>query len=133
MDPPGVNCAITNNNSAADETSDQAILVSTLEGGLFALDKKTGTIRWKLNDEPVVKSPSDPQKPVLPAFLPDPTDGALYMMGASLQEPLKKLPFTIPELVAASPSKSADGILYSGKKVGLSNRNMTPKMNNMII
>ncbi len=34
------------------------------------------------------------------------------------QEPLKKLPFTIPELVAASPSKSADGILYSGKKVG---------------
>jgi serine/threonine-protein kinase/endoribonuclease IRE1 len=33
------------------------------------------------------------------------------------QEPLKKLPFTIPELVAASPSKSADGILYSGKKV----------------
>ena len=133
MDPPGVNCSITNNNSAADETSDQAILVSTLEGGLFALDKKTGTIRWKLNDEPVVKSPYDPQKPVLPAFLPDPKDGALYMMGASLQEPLKKLPFTIPELVAASPSKSADGILYSGKKVGLSNRNMTPKMNNMII
>ena len=133
MDPPGVNCAITNNNSAADETSDQVILVSTLEGGLFALDKKTGTIRWKLNDEPVVKSPYDPQKPVLPAFLPDPKDGALYMMGASLQEPLKKLPFTIPELVAASPSKSADGILYSGKKVGLSNRNMTLKMNNMSI
>ena len=68
-------------------------------------------------DEPVVKSPYDPLKPVLPAFLPDPKDGALYMMGGSLQEPLKKLPFTIPELVAASPSRSTDGILYSGKKI----------------
>ncbi len=61
------------------------ILVSTLDGGLFALDKKTGAVRWKLADEPAVKSPYDPGKPVLPAFLPDPKDGALYMMGASLQ------------------------------------------------
>jgi serine/threonine-protein kinase/endoribonuclease IRE1 len=61
------------------------ILVSTLDGGLFALDKKTGAVRWKLSDEPAVKSPYDPGKPVLPAFLPDPKDGALYMMGASLQ------------------------------------------------
>ena len=30
------------------------------------------------------------------------------MMGASAKDPLKKLPFTIPELVAASPSKSAE-------------------------
>ena len=34
-----------------------------------------------------------------------------------MKEPLKKLPFTIPELVAASPCKSTDGILYTGKKV----------------
>jgi serine/threonine-protein kinase/endoribonuclease IRE1 len=61
------------------------ILVSTLDGGLFALDKKTGAVRWKLADDPAVKSPYDPGKPVLPAFLPDPKDGALYMMGASLQ------------------------------------------------
>ena len=38
-------------------------------------------------------------------------------MGGSREEPLKKLPFTIPELVAASPSRSNDGILYSGKKI----------------
>ena len=39
------------------------------------------------------------------------------MIGASLKDPLKKLPFTIPELVAASPCKSTDGTLYTGKKV----------------
>ena len=56
-------------------------------------------------------------QPVLPAFLPDPRDGSIYMIGATPNEPLKKLPFTIPELVAASPCKSSDGILYTGKKV----------------
>ena len=90
-----------------------------------------------------MKSPYDPSKPVLPAFLPDPKDGALYMMGGSLEDPLQKLPWTIPQLVclmqsvinslmqlfmraghqstfsqvAASPSRTSDGILYSGKKV----------------
>lgn len=51
-----------------------------------------------------------------PAFLPDPKDGSIYMIGAGLKDPLKKLPFTIPELVAASPCKSSDGTLYTGKK-----------------
>jgi glucose dehydrogenase len=86
--PDGVNCAITNNSDTPDDdndVTDHVILVSTLDGGLFALDKKTGAVRWKLADEPAVKSPYDPGKPVLPAFLPDPKDGALYMMGASLQ------------------------------------------------
>ena len=57
-----------------------------------------------------------------PAFLPDPKDGSIYMIGGGLKEPLKKLPFTIPELVAASPCKSSDGILYTGKKVTLNIR-----------
>ena len=96
---------------------DPTILASLLDGSLVALNKRTGATKWRLEDEPIVKSPYDPLKPVLPAFLPDPKDGALYMMGASREEPLKKLPFTIPELVAASPSRSNDGILYSGKKI----------------
>lgn len=29
---------------------------------------------------------------------------------------LKKLPFTIPELVANAPCRSTEGILYTGKK-----------------
>ena len=96
---------------------DPTIMASLLDGSLIALNKRTGARKWTLEDEPIVKSPYDPMKPILPAFLPDPKDGALYMMGGSREEPLKKLPFTIPELVAASPSRSNDGILYSGKKV----------------
>ena len=97
----------------------ELILASTLDGTLAALDAETGKVLWKVNDEPVVKSPYDREKPVLPAFLPDPRDGSIYMIvgGGVNKEPLKKLPFTIPELVAASPCKSSDGILYTGKKV----------------
>lgn len=47
-------------------------------------------------------------------FLPDPQDGTLYLLGEGR---LKKLPFTIPQLVQASPCKSSEGILYAGKKV----------------
>ena len=48
-------------------------------------------------------------------FLPDPTDGSLYMY-SSTHSGLKKMPFTIPQLVTASPCKSnADGILYTGQ------------------
>ena len=53
-----------------------------------------------------------------PGFLPDPKDGSLYAFGAGL-EGLKKLPFTIPELVTAAPCKSSDGILYTGDKQSL--------------
>ena len=40
----------------------------------------------------------------------------MYVIGAELKDPLKKLPFTIPQLVANSPCKSSDGLLYTGKK-----------------
>lgn len=33
--------------------------------------------------------------------------------------PKQKLPFTIPELVQASPCRSSDGILYMGKNLFL--------------
>jgi serine/threonine-protein kinase/endoribonuclease IRE1 len=39
------------------------------------------------------------------------------MIGGGLKDPLKKLHFNIPELVAAAPCRSSDGILYTGKKV----------------
>lgn len=54
---------------------------------------------------------------VFPTLLPDPKDGSLYLLGDS-REPLRKLPFTIPELVAASPCKSSNGILYTGYLLG---------------
>ena len=53
---------------------------------------------------------------IRPAFLPDPKDGSLYAFNSGKTgENLKKLPFTIPELVTASPCKSSDGILYTGE------------------
>ena len=48
-------------------------------------------------------------------FLPDPHDGSLYAIGP-WPEGLKKLPFTIPELVQASPCRSSDGMMYIGRK-----------------
>ncbi|KAH7943235.1 hypothetical protein HPB52_006547 [Rhipicephalus sanguineus] len=54
------------------------------------------------------------------SFLPDPKDGSLYIYGfgeTSGEDAIKKLPFTIPELVSASPCRSTDGILYTGQKL----------------
>lgn len=54
---------------------------------------------------------------LMPQFLPDPRHGFLYVYGPrGDQQMLKKLPFTIPELVANAPCRSTDGILYTGKK-----------------
>lgn len=47
-------------------------------------------------------------------YLPDPRDGSLYQLGDMGN--LKKMPYTIPQLVASAPCRSSDGILYSGKK-----------------
>lgn len=50
----------------------------------------------------------------VPHYLPDPRDGSIYQLGHMGN--LKKLPYTIQQLVANAPCRSPDGILYSGKK-----------------
>lgn len=45
-------------------------------------------------------------------FIPNPQDGQLYILGDGR---LNKLPFTIPQLVKASPCRSSDGLLYAGR------------------
>ena len=96
---------------------DLLVLVSTLEGNLIAINKRTGTVKWKLEDQPVIKLSKELSKTF--NLLPDPKDGSLYMLGNSGAEALTKLPFTIPELVSASPSQSSDGMLYMGKKLDM--------------
>ncbi|KAB7504891.1 Serine/threonine-protein kinase/endoribonuclease IRE1 [Armadillidium nasatum] len=97
---------------------DELLLVSTLDGALHAVTKTTGIKRWTLKDEPVIQNPSNSDDPPIPKFFPNPQDGSLYRYTAGRgREPLKKLPFTIPELVANSPCRSTDGIFYIGKKV----------------
>ncbi|XP_059045401.1 serine/threonine-protein kinase/endoribonuclease IRE1 [Achroia grisella] len=95
---------------------DRPLLFATLGGGMVAVELLTGNIIWKLKDEPVVKVPSQHAN-LMPQFLPDPRHGFLYMYGPrGDQQMLKKLPFTIPELVANAPCRSTEGILYTGKK-----------------
>uniref|UniRef100_A0A4W5R8Z4 Serine/threonine-protein kinase/endoribonuclease IRE1 n=1 Tax=Hucho hucho TaxID=62062 RepID=A0A4W5R8Z4_9TELE len=88
------------------------LFVSTLDGNLHAVSNKSGSIKWTLKEGKEEESPE-------PAFLPDPNDGSLYSLGGKNNEGLTKLPFTIPELVQASPCRSSDGIIYMGKKQDL--------------
>ncbi|KAJ1129588.1 hypothetical protein NDU88_007955 [Pleurodeles waltl] len=102
------------NGSCSSVTLPETLLfVSTLDGSLHAVSKRTGSIKWTLNEDPVLQVPTHVEEP---AFLPDPNDGSLYTLGGKKNEGLTKLPFTIPELVQAAPCRSSDGILYMGKK-----------------
>lgn len=92
------------------------ILLSTLDGALFSIEKKSGIIRWSRKEEPVLKVPVNVTQST--SFLPDPKDGSLYIYGFGQGgDAIKKLPFTIPELVGAAPCRSTDGILYTGQKL----------------
>lgn len=98
------------------EQDDPLLLFSTLSGSFFGVGQRSGDIRWRQDNEPAVKVPHDITQTSSPMFLPDPKDGSLYLYGAEF-EVLKKLPFTIPQLVASSPCRSSDGILYTGRKI----------------
>uniref|UniRef100_A0A803XSD1 Serine/threonine-protein kinase/endoribonuclease IRE1 n=1 Tax=Meleagris gallopavo TaxID=9103 RepID=A0A803XSD1_MELGA len=90
------------------------LFISTLDGNLHAVSKSSGDVRWTLKDDPILQVPVYVAEP---AFLPDPNDGSLYILGGKKKEGLMKLPFTIPELVQSSPCRSSDGVLYTGKKL----------------
>ncbi|XP_054992776.1 serine/threonine-protein kinase/endoribonuclease IRE2 [Sorex araneus] len=92
---------------------DSLLLVSTLDGSLHALSKLTGDMQWTLKDDPIIQGPMYVTET---AFLSDPTDGSLYILGTQKPQGLMKLPFTIPELVHASPCRSSDGVFYTGRK-----------------
>ncbi|KAK2585144.1 hypothetical protein KPH14_008650 [Odynerus spinipes] len=104
------------NTGLACEQDDPLVIFSTLGGSLVGVGQRSGEIRWRQDDEPIVKVPNDFSETTMPMFLPDPKDGSLYLFGAG-SDALKKLPFTIPQLVANSPCRSSDGILYTGRKI----------------
>ncbi|XP_012535031.2 serine/threonine-protein kinase/endoribonuclease IRE1 [Monomorium pharaonis] len=104
------------NTELVAEQDDTLLLFSTLGGLLVGVDQRSGKIQWQQDDEPVVKMPINLSGTKMPIFLPDPRDGSLYLFGRE-SEALKKLPFTIPQLVASSPCRSSDGILYTGRKI----------------
>uniref|UniRef100_A0A0L8GYG2 non-specific serine/threonine protein kinase n=1 Tax=Octopus bimaculoides TaxID=37653 RepID=A0A0L8GYG2_OCTBM len=94
---------------------DNVLVVSTLSGSLYAQVPNTGKILWILKEDPVLKMPIDFSSKAPSYFLPDPTDGTLYAVTKDIVG-IKRLPFTIPELVSTAPCKSSDGMLYSGSK-----------------
>lgn len=108
---------VCNETELSQENRPQLLLISTLDGSLIGVEQSTGIVRWRIKEEPAVKVPVDLEKAVVPLLLPDPKDGSLYQLGTSDREALKKLAYTIPELVTSSPCRSSDGVLYSGKKL----------------
>ncbi|XP_019557207.3 serine/threonine-protein kinase/endoribonuclease IRE1 [Aedes albopictus] len=103
-----------NEDCTAVAKDEETLLVfSTLGGGLTAIDPMTGEVRWSIEDEPAIRVPS--LSGMNTHYLPDPRDGSLYTY-RNPEGGLKKLPYTIPQLVASAPCRSSDGILYSGKK-----------------
>ncbi|XP_040172580.1 serine/threonine-protein kinase/endoribonuclease IRE1 [Anopheles arabiensis] len=99
--------------TAVAKDEETMLVFSTLGGGLTAIDPLTGETRWSIADEPAIRVPAPSDTSA--HYLPDPRDGSLYRMNG-LEGGLKKLPYTIPQLVASAPCRSSDGILYSGKK-----------------
>uniref|UniRef100_A0A182QMN2 non-specific serine/threonine protein kinase n=1 Tax=Anopheles farauti TaxID=69004 RepID=A0A182QMN2_9DIPT len=99
--------------TAVAKDEETMLVFSTLGGGLTAIDPLTGETRWSIADEPAIRVPTPSDTSA--HYLPDPRDGSLYRMNG-LEGGLKKLPYTIPQLVANAPCRSSDGILYSGKK-----------------
>lgn len=102
---------------AYETSSDTRLLIfSLLDGSFVAVDRSTGSILWKHRSKaPIVSVPTPNSQSIQPLYVPDPRDGSIYLLSLSAQ-PVRKLPFTIPELVAASPCRSSDSILYTGSK-----------------
>ncbi|CAL8124111.1 unnamed protein product [Orchesella dallaii] len=92
------------------------LVISTLDGTLTAVDRISGELRWvSRDDKPMIQVPiQEGNLPKTPYFLPDPKTGSLYMMGK--QNSLRKLPFTIPQLVAMAPCRNSEGLMYTGRK-----------------
>lgn len=90
------------------------LIISTLDGDIHAVSQVSGDILWTLNETQRIKVSPRPRVSAKKLFLPDPRDGSLYYF--HVDHGIRKLPRSIPDLVRTSPSKSVDGVFYTGKK-----------------
>ncbi|CEF65035.1 Serine/threonine-protein kinase/endoribonuclease IRE1 [Strongyloides ratti] len=86
-------------------------LISTIDGITIGVDTFTGNEIWRYKDKPLLETPKKINNNFL--ILPNPQDGNLFIY---TDNKLKRLPFTIPQLVQFSPIKTNDGIFYTGAK-----------------
>jgi len=116
--------SVNQNDSAAPGT----LLVSTLQGSLYALDAPTGELLWSYQDNTPLISSTLPQG--LNWGFPSPSsdnvkdiqdrnfiipgiDGSLYY---PTQLGLQKFPISVPDMVAATPFKTREGLRFLGNK-----------------
>jgi serine/threonine-protein kinase/endoribonuclease IRE1 len=91
------------------------ILVITLDGTLYAIGKYSGEIKWSFKEKSLLSNNPSKSFQDNPYFLIDPRYGHLYM-NLNQRDRIKKFPYTIAELVNTSPSKTLDGLLFTGDK-----------------
>ena len=98
---------------------------------MYAIGQRSGLIKWSIKDEALIRLPSMSEiyKDKSQTFyLPDPKDGSLYKYNVIENQEnnsqsdtdsdiLEKLPFTLNEIISASPCRSSDDLLYTGKKI----------------
>lgn len=86
---------------------------STGAGGLFALDERTGAVRWKAGREQVMVAPVSDGRVVVAAYHTHPKALAAYDVATG--RPLWRLPF---EHVQDSQPALVDGVLYATHRNG---------------
>ena len=93
------------------QIEDRHMIVLTLDGTLHCVGQRTGSLLWSRKEDPLIKVSQENLKDFL--LVPNPKDGSLYAYDGNQ---LSKYPFTIPQLVAMSPSRTGGGYLYAGSK-----------------
>jgi len=108
------------------EGGQQQVLVGTIDGSVSAMDGETGEALWTFKSgSPLVSSSRTPVSPGDerrgPSYVIPGTDGSLFALRPSSAGPgvaptLERLPASVQELVAASPSITTDGAVVLGAR-----------------
>jgi len=108
------------------EGGQQQVLVGTVDGSVSAMDGETGEALWTFKSgSPLVSSSRTPVSPGDgrrgPSYVIPGTDGSLFALRPSSAGPgvaptLERLPASVQDLVAASPSITTDGAVVLGAR-----------------
>ncbi|KAL9597417.1 MAG: hypothetical protein Q9219_005170 [cf. Caloplaca sp. 3 TL-2023] len=115
--------------SLQDWEVEDFVLLATVDGSIYARDRKTGAARWELQvDEPMVKTIYHPQNeslldPIRPQYdflwIVEPSrDGDIYIYNQGRNGGLQRLHMTVKQLVEdMSPYESVDpAVVYNAEK-----------------
>uniref|UniRef100_A0A383VZQ0 non-specific serine/threonine protein kinase n=1 Tax=Tetradesmus obliquus TaxID=3088 RepID=A0A383VZQ0_TETOB len=94
------------------------LLVTLVDGSVVALDHATGRYLWTYDTGAPLASARQASAPSQGMNLVAGVDGGLYAYGTAQQASpgLQRLPMSLPELVEAAPSLTADGSIILGRR-----------------